>query len=149
MEDFKQVDLLIVEDSEGDVELILRNLKKNKLANNVYVARDGAEALEFIHATGPFEGRFGSENPKVIFLDLKLPKVNGIEVLRQIKTDDKTRPIPVVIMTSSSEDRDLKDAYAIGANSYIVKPVVFDDFARLVQELGLYWIVTNKSPRKG
>jgi len=147
MEDFKQVELLIVEDSEGDVELILRNLKKNKLANNVYVVRDGAEALDFIHATGQFGGRLGAGNPKVIFLDLKLPKVNGMEVLRQVKSDERTRQIPVVIMTSSGEDRDLKEAYAVGANSYIVKPVVFDDFARLVQELGLYWIVTNRSPR--
>jgi len=147
MDAFKEVELLIVEDSEGDVELILRNLKKNKLANNVFVVRDGAEALDFIHATGPFSGRLGAGNPKVIFLDLKLPKVNGMEVLRQVKSDERTKQIPVVVMTSSGEDRDLKEAYAEGANSYIIKPVVFDDFARLVQELGLYWIVTNRSPR--
>lgn len=147
MEALNRVELLIVEDSEGDVELILRSLAKNKLANNVHVVRDGAEALDFLRATGPFQGRLGAGNPKAIFLDLKLPKVNGMEVLRQVKSDERTKQIPVVIMTSSSEDRDLKEAYATGANSYIVKPVVFDDFARLVQELGLYWIVTNRSPR--
>jgi len=146
-EDYRQIELLLVEDTEGDVELILRNLKKSNLANNVFVVRDGAEALDFINGTGAYQGQSSIEHPKVIFLDLKLPKVSGIEVLRQLKENERTKSIPVVILTSSSEDRDLKEAYALGANSYITKPMIFDDFSRLVHELGLYWMVTNKAVR--
>ena len=135
------VELLLVEDNPSDVELTLHVLRKNNLANHIKVARDGAEALEFLF--GP-----ASDNPpKVVLLDLKLPKVDGLQVLGRIKTDARTKTMPVVVLTSSREDRDLSACYELGVNSYIVKPVDFGQFTAAVQQLGLYWLLLNEHPR--
>jgi two-component system response regulator len=139
----KDVDILLVEDNPNDVELTLRALKKHNLANKVQVAIDGEEALEFIFATGRFVG-MATNQLKVILLDLKLPKVSGLEVLQQLKADDRTKGIPVVVLTSSHEDRDIKECYKLGVNSYVVKPVEFDAFAKTVADLGFYWLLVNK-----
>jgi len=141
-----EVEILLVEDNPSDVELTLRALKARNLANQVFVARDGAEALEFF---------FGEQSPlrdigvapRVILLDLKLPKVDGLEVLRRLKGDERTRALPVVVLTSSKEEPDIAAAYRLGANSYIVKPVDFEAFARAVSEVGLYWLLLNEQPR--
>ena len=140
------VDILLVEDNPNDLELALRALKKHHLANNVIVARDGAEALDFIFGTGSYADRQIEKIPKVVLLDLKLPKVDGLEVLRRIKADERTKTIPVVVLTSSQEERDVVDSYRLGVNSYIVKPVDFDQFIDSVSKLGLYWLVCNKPP---
>ena len=140
------VDILLVEDNPNDLELALRALKKHNLANNVIVARDGAEALDFIFGTGSYADRQIEKIPKVVLLDLKLPKVDGLEVLRRIKADERTKAIPVVVLTSSQEERDVVDSYKLGVNSYIVKPVDFDQFIDSVSKLGLYWLVCNKPP---
>ncbi|MEX1138426.1 MAG: response regulator [Bacteroidota bacterium] len=144
MTDNHNVDILIVEDNPHDVELTMRALKQRNLANSLIVARDGAEAMEFIFGTGKFSGRDVSRPPKVILLDLKLPKVDGLEVLRTIKGDERTKTIPVVILTSSQEERDIVESYRLGVNSYIVKPVDFDKFVTAVSEAGLYWLLLNK-----
>lgn len=144
MADNQNIDILIVEDNPHDVELTLRALKQKNLANSLIIARDGAEALEFIFGTGKFSGRDGARPPKVILLDLKLPKVDGLEVLRTVKSDDRTKAIPVVILTSSQEERDIVESYRLGVNSYIVKPVDFDKFVTAVAEAGLYWLLLNK-----
>jgi two-component system response regulator len=128
----------LVEDDPNDVELTLRALSKHNLANRVHVVRDGAEALDFIGTHGPV--------PKVVLLDLKLPKLSGLDVLRRLKGDDRTRRIPVVILTSSREEPDIAEAYRLGVNSYIVKPVDFEDFVRAVSEAGLYWLLINEAP---
>ena len=143
------VELLYVEDNPHAVELTLRALQKHNLANNVLVAKDGAEALDFVFRTGAYVNRPDSKNPKLILLDLKLPKVDGLEVLRKIKSDERTKVIPVVVLTSSSEERDIVDSYKLGVNSYIVKPVDFDQFAECVSEVGLYWLVCNRRPADG
>jgi two-component system response regulator len=140
------VEILLVEDNPNDVELTLRALQKQNLANKVFVVRDGAEALEFMFATGPFEGRKVANLPKVVLLDLKLPKVDGIEVLKRIKGDARTKHTPVVMLTSSQEERDVLDTYNLGVNSYIVKPVDFSNFVHAVAELGVYWGILNKVP---
>lgn len=140
------VDILLVEDNPNDLELALRALKKHNLANNVIVARDGAEALDFIFGTGSYAHRQIEKIPKLVLLDLKLPKVDGLEVLRRIKADERTKTIPVVVLTSSQEERDVVDSYRLGVNSYIVKPVDFDQFIDSVSKLGLYWLVCNKPP---
>ena len=140
------VEILLVEDNPNDVELTLRALQKQNLANKVFVVRDGAEALEFMFATGAFVGRKVSNLPKVVLLDLKLPKVDGIEVLKRIKADERTRHTPVVMLTSSQEERDVLDTYNLGVNSYIVKPVDFSNFVHAVAELGVYWGILNKVP---
>ena len=140
-----EVELLLVEDNPDDVELTLNALRRNGLANNVQVARDGAEALEFIFCTGKYADREINDQPKVILLDLKLPKVDGLEVLRRIKADDRTHGIPVVILTSSALGPDTSEAYRLGANSYIVKPVDFEQFVKSVTELGFYWLLLNKN----
>ncbi len=145
MTDIKSCDVLLVEDDQNDAELALRALKKNNLANNVFVVSDGEEALEFIFATGRYSTRDIAVPPKVIFLDLKLPKVSGIEVLRKIRSDEKTKFIPVVVVTSSQESQDIKECYALGVNSYIQKPIVFEDFVNAISAAGLYWLVINKS----
>ena len=134
------VEILLVEDSPADVELAIRALKKHNLANQVRIARDGAEALDFLF------GAAAGQAPKMVLLDLKLPKVDGLEVLRRIKTDPTTRRIPVVVMTSSREERDIVESYELGVNSYIVKPVDFEQFVRAVADLGLYWLVLNQLP---
>ena len=141
------VEILIVEDSPQDLELTLRALKKANLANYIESARDGAEALEFIFCEGAHAERRIEDIPKLILLDLKLPKVDGLEVLKRIKGDLRTRSIPVVVLTSSKEQRDVIESYKLGINSYIVKPVNFDGFMAAVQELGMYWLLLNQPPK--
>ena len=144
MNDTNAVEILLVEDSPEDLELALRALRKSKLTNRIQVARDGAEALEFIFGEGQHAGRRVEHAPKVILLDLKLPKVDGLEVLRRVKADARTRSIPVVVLTSSKEQKDIVESYKLGVNSYIVKPVNFEGFAGAVQELGMYWLLLNQ-----
>jgi two-component system response regulator len=140
------IEILLVEDNPNDEELALYALKKNNIANQIKVVRDGAEAVEYIFCTGAYEYRQINDPPKLILLDLKLPKVDGLEVLKQIKADPRTRNIPVVMLTSSKEERDVIDSYELGANSYIVKPVDFEQFGEVVRQLGLYWMVLNQNP---
>lgn len=142
-----EIEILLVEDNPNDVELTLRALKKNNLTNSVHVVKDGAEALDYIFAIGAYASRDINHPPKVILLDLKLPKVDGLEVLRRIKADERTKVIPVVVLTSSKEERDLVESYKLGANSYIAKPVDFDSFVKAVAELGIYWLLLNQPPR--
>jgi len=139
---YKDVEILLVEDNPHDVELTLRALKKHNLANKVQVVKDGAEALDFIFNTGSFAGQ--ANQLKVILLDLKLPKVSGLEVLQKLKNEESTRSIPVVVLTSSHEDRDIQECYRLGVNSYVVKPVEFEAFAKTVAEMGFYWLLVNK-----
>ncbi len=140
------VEILLVEDNPDDVELTLHALRKYNLANAIAVVRDGAEALDFLFRTGAYAGRTVNNIPRVVLLDLKLPKVDGIEVLRRIKGDPRTRLIPVVVLTSSQEESDLVESYRLGANSYIVKPVDFEQFTEAVRQLGLYWLLLNQPP---
>jgi CheY-like chemotaxis protein len=140
------VEILLVEDNPNDVELTLHTLQKHHLANHVHVVRDGAEALEFIFCTGAYAQRHIENSPKVVLLDLKLPKVDGLEVLRQMKGDPRTRVTPVVVLTSSREERDVVESYRLGTNSYIVKPVDFEQFTEAVRQLGLYWVLLNEPP---
>ncbi len=140
------VEILLVEDNPQHVELTLRALRKHNLANHVLVVKDGAEALEFIFATHRYHQRQIEDGPKVILLDLKLPKVNGLEVLRRIKSDERTKAIPVVVVTTSEQDQDVVKSYELGANSYIAKPVSFEKFVEAVSELGFYWMLLNKPP---
>jgi two-component system, response regulator len=146
MMDENSIEILLVEDNPNDVELTLHALKKNKIANSVHVARDGAEALEFLFGTGEFAKRIINRPPKVILLDLKLPKVDGMEVLKRIKSDERTRAIPVVVLTSSREERDIVESYQLGVNSFITKPVDFEQFTEAVRQLGLYWLLLNQPP---
>jgi two-component system response regulator len=139
-------DILLVEDNPNDAELTLRALEKAHVANEIHVVRDGAEALEFLFGEGAYVGRAGSALPRVVLLDLKLPKVDGLEVLRRLKSEDRTRKIPVVVLTSSREESDLVASYHLGANSYIVKPVDSDKFFEAVHEIGLYWLLLNEPP---
>ncbi len=147
MTDINEVEILLVEDNPNDVEMTLRALKKHNITNSVHVVKDGAEALEFVFATGAYASRNMLQKPKVILLDLKLPKVDGIEVLRKIKSDERTKVIPVTVLTSSKEDCDLETCYNLGVNSYIVKPVEFEGFVKAVSDLGLYWLLLNQPPR--
>jgi two-component system, response regulator len=140
------VDVLLVEDNSDDVTLALHAFKKNNFSNRVHVARDGAEALEYIFCTGVYAGRKIEQVPKFILLDLKLPKVDGLEVLKRIKSDPRTKNTPVVMMTSSREESDLVASYALGVNSYIVKPVDFQQFVESARTLGLYWLLLNEAP---
>ena len=140
------IELLLVEDNPQDLELALRALTKAKLSNHIQVARDGAEALEFIFCEGPHAARQITEGPKVILLDLKLPKVDGLEVLRRLKADPRTKTIPVVVLTSSKEQSDVVESYKLGVSSYIVKPVNFERFSEAVREVGLYWLLLNQPP---
>jgi two-component system, response regulator len=140
------VDILLVEDNPRDAELMIRAIGKRHLANPLHVVEDGAEALDYLFCRGAYTHREPSRLPKVILLDLKLPKVGGMEVLKAIKADDRTRAIPVVIVTSSREDPDIGAAYALGANSYVVKPVEFDDFVETMSSLGFYWLMLNQPP---
>jgi two-component system response regulator len=142
-----EVEILLVEDNPHDAELTLRVLRKNNLANNVFHARDGAEAMEFIFGENGVAGLSPAEKPRVILLDLKLPKVNGIELLERVKSDPRTKNIPVVVLTSSREDTDLKKCYELGVNSYIVKPVEFESFVKAVTELGFFWLLLNETVR--
>lgn len=139
-----KVEILLVEDNLNDAELAIRAFRKGNINNNLIHLQNGAEALEFLFGTGKFEGRDISNKPKVILLDLKMPKVDGLEVLAQIKSNELTKAIPVVVLTSSNEHPDIKRAYELGANSYIVKPVEFEDFSKVVTELGFYWLLKNQ-----
>jgi two-component system, response regulator len=140
----RQIEILLVEDNPDDVELTLHAFRKENLANNIHVARDGEEALEFLFCSGVHAERSMERPPKLILLDLKLPKVDGMEVLKRLKSDARTKTIPVVILTSSKEERDLVKGYHLGANSYIQKPVDFDQFRQTVKSVGLYWLVINQ-----
>jgi two-component system, response regulator len=140
------LDILLVEDNQNDVDLTLHTLRRDNLANNVLVVRDGEEALDFVFCRGAYRQRSFEHPPRLILLDLKLPKYDGMEVLRQIKGDSRTRTIPVVVMTSSKEERDLVASYHLGVNSYIQKPVDFAQFRETVKTVGLYWLVTNQPP---
>lgn len=141
-----EVEILLVEDDPNDVELTLRAFRARNLANQVFVARDGAEALDFFFSDEAHPLRDIGVTPRVILLDLKLPKVDGLEVLRRLRADERTKSLPVVVLTSSNEEPDITAAYRLGANSYIVKPVDFEAFARAVSEVGLYWVLLNEQP---
>jgi len=141
------IDILLVEDNPQDAELTVRALKKRNFANRLFVVENGAEALDFIFCRGKYAQREFVHPPKVVLLDLKLPKVNGLEVLRAIKSAERTRTIPVVMVTSSGEDPDIKSAYELGANSYVVKPVEFDAFSEVMSQVGFYWLLVNQIPK--
>jgi len=143
----QEIEVLLVEDNASDAEMTIRALKKNNLVNKLLHLTDGAEALDFIFAEGEYSGRQMENLPKVILLDLKMPKVSGIEVLRRIKTDERTKKIPVVVLTSSKEDPDIQACYALGVNSYVVKPVDFNEFQKAISELGLFWMIINQPPQ--
>ncbi len=144
MEDFNAVEILIVEDNPQDAELTVRALRKNNLANNVLIAHDGGEALDFFFCRGKFKARNISNPPKVVLLDLKLPKVSGLEILKIVKADERFSEIPIVVVTSSRQEPDIKEAYKLGVNSYVVKPVDFDQFVNAMSNLGLYWLLINE-----
>ena len=141
--------ILLVEDNPDDEALALRALRKNKILNEVVVARDGAEALDYLFGTGAYAGRDTSVMPQIILLDLKLPKVDGLEVLERIRADERTKLLPVIILTSSKEEQDLTSGYSLGVNSYIRKPVDFGQFTEAIRHLGMYWLVLNEPPPKG
>ncbi|MDZ4255056.1 MAG: response regulator [Sulfuritalea sp.] len=143
-----ELEILLVEDTAADAELTIRALKKNCLVNNLVWVKDGAEALDFVFATGAYADRDQARQPKVVLLDLRLPRISGVEVLRRLKNDERTRTIPVVVLTSSKEDVDVDECYRLGVNSYITKPVSFDEFVKVVGELGLYWLLLNKIPNE-
>jgi two-component system response regulator len=145
--DYGETEILLVEDNPTDLELALRVFKKHPLAYRIAIARDGVEALDFLFGTGPHSDRGSLQIPKVILLDLKLPKIGGLEVLRRIKGDPRTRTIPVVVLTSSREEKDLMESYHLGVNSYIVKPVDFDQFSNCLKEIGMYWLLSNAPPK--
>ncbi len=141
-----RVEILLIEDNVNDAELAIRAFRKGNINNNLIHLKNGAEAIEFLFGTGKFEGRDIHNKPKVILLDLKMPKMDGLEVLARIKTNELTKAIPVVVLTSSKEHPDIECAYSLGANSYIVKPVEFDEFAKVVTDLGFYWLLKNQPP---
>jgi two-component system response regulator len=141
-----KLDILLVEDNQDDVDLALHALRREKLANNIFVVRDGEEALDFLFCRAGYANRSFDSPPKLVLLDLKLPKVSGMEVLKLLKSDPRTKTIPIVIMTSSKEERDLVSGYNLGANSYLQKPVDFDQFREMVKNVGLYWLVINQPP---
>ncbi len=146
MTQHNEAEILLVEDNPHDAEMTLRALNKHDLAKKTYHVKDGVEALAFLFATGAYQNRDMANPPKLILLDLKLPKVDGLEVLRKIKADEDTRAIPVVVLTSSKEERDILETYRLGVNSYIAKPVDFDKFVAVVSQLGLYWLLLNRAP---
>ena len=143
---YTEVEILLIEDNPEEAELAIRSLRKYNLANRLLHIDDGAEALDVIFSIGKYAGNKNPLHPKLILLDLKLPRVDGLEILRQIKSDEQTKRIPVVVLTSSKEETDIIESYRMGVNSYIVKPVNFDSFTKAVSELGLYWVVHNQSP---
>ena len=141
---YSEIQILLVEDNSSDAEMTINALKTNNLSNKLLHLKDGAAALDYLFAEGSYEGRRVEDTPKVILLDLKMPKVNGMEVLERVKADERTKRIPVVILTSSNEDPDIKKCYGMGANSYIVKPVEYEKFKTAITEVGLYWMITNQ-----
>jgi len=144
-----EVEILLVEDSPEDAELTIRALRRYKIANEIQVAEDGAEALDFLFCRGAFKGRLPSQVPRLVLLDLKLPKVSGMEVLRAIRGDERTKAIPVVVLTSSKEERDLIDGYKLGVNAYAQKPVDFEQFSETVRQIGMFWMLINQPPPPG
>ena len=140
-------EIILVEDNPSDADLIKRSLNKNNVANKILHLKDGQEVLQYLFGEGQWKGRTTANTPKVILLDLKMPKVSGIEVLKKIKSNQETMGIPVVVLTSSKEDPDIKECYKLGVNSYVVKPVGFEDFSRTVAQLGLYWLLINQQPK--
>lgn len=147
MTDLQQIEILLVEDNPEDAEMTMRALRKRNLANHLHWVKDGEEALEYLFGTGRYAGRDVSQPPRLVLLDIKMPKVDGIEVLRRVKASE-LKQVPVVVMTSSNEERDVLESYRLGVNSYIVKPVQFDDFTETVAKIGLYWVLTNRVPTK-
>jgi two-component system response regulator len=146
MNDYYAVEVLLVEDNDDDANLAIRGLKKQNLINKLYRVEDGEEALDFIFARGKYKNRSVNNIPRLILLDLKMPKVDGLEVLRIVRADDRTKKIPIVVMTSSKEEKDITESYNLGVNSYIVKPVDFHKFAESIKEIGFYWLVLNQPP---
>jgi two-component system response regulator len=146
MPNFSRKVILLVEDNLDDIDLTMRALTRNNILNEVVVANDGVEALDYLFGTGAYLGRDTRITPQIIILDLKLPRVDGLEVLKRVREDERTRLLPVVVMTSSDEEQDLIDSYSLGANSYIRKPVVFNNFIEAVRQLGLYWLLLNEPP---
>jgi two-component system, response regulator len=146
MDSMERVEILLAEDNDKDAEMTQRALRKHNLGNRLHWVKDGAEALEFIYCTGAYAARDPDALPRLILLDLKMPKVDGIEVLRRIKSEERTRYLPVVMMTSSNEERDVVESYRLGVNSYIVKPIEFSAFVDVVAKIGLYWVVANRMP---
>ena len=146
--DVRDADILLVEDNPNDVELTLDAFRQHNLVNPIQVVRTGAEALEYFFSTGRYAHRQGAAPPRMVLLDLKLPLVAGLEVLRRVKADERTRTIPIIVLTSSREERDIVESYRLGVNSYIVKPVDFDQFVAAIRELGLYWLVLNELPKR-
>jgi len=146
MDTYQQIEILLVEDNPRDAEMTLRSLTRHKLANKVHWVKDGAEALDFMFRDGAYAARDPNLGLKLVLLDIKMPKVDGIEVLRQVKADERMRAIPVVVMTSSNEERDVTESYRLGVNSYIVKPIEFGAFLETVAKIGLYWVLTNRVP---
>ena len=143
------IELLLVEDNANDIELTLHVLSRHNLANKIHIVRDGEEALDFLFCRGTFSGRSFDNPPKVVLLDLKLPKVDGLEVLRAVKSDPRTKTVPVVVMTSSRQQRDVVESYQLGVNSYIQKPIHFDEFQDVIRQLGYYWLAVNQAPPSG
>ena len=146
MTDYRNIDILLVEDNQYDAEMLMRALKKHNFLNKVLWVKDGAEALDFLRCTGPFADRDPSEMPKLVLLDLKMPKVGGVDVLRYIKADEKSRGVPVLMVTSSNEERDVVECYELGANGFVVKPVDFAHFTEAVAKIGMYWLLVNRVP---
>jgi CheY-like chemotaxis protein len=146
VECLEQIEILLAEDSVKDAEMTQRALRKHNLGNRLHWVKDGEETLDFLLCRGVYAGRDPARPPKLVLLDLKMPKVDGIEVLRTVKSDERTRAIPVVVMTSSNEERDVTESYRLGANSYIVKPIEFGSFLEVVAKIGLYWVLTNRVP---
>jgi two-component system response regulator len=141
-----EIEILLVEDNAGDAEMAIRALKKNHIGNQVIHLKDGAEAIDFVFGTGVYENRDVNNRPKLILLDLKMPKISGIEVLKTLKSDERSRAIPIVVLTSSREDPDIRTCYELGVNSYIVKPVGFENFSAAISELKMYWLLLNNPP---
>jgi CheY-like chemotaxis protein len=141
-----EVEIILVEDNPSDAELIMRVLKKNRLANHIILMKDGAEALEFFFGKTAYADSHVNSCPKVVLLDIKLPKVDGIEILRRLKSDDRTKDMPVVMLTSSNQERDIQAAYDLGANSFVTKPIKFEEFVKSVTDLGVYWLMLNVPP---
>jgi len=148
MDESKEIEIVVVEDDPNDAELVTRVLKKKNLANKLIHLRDGVEALDYMFAQGSFAGRKENGAHRVVLLDIKLPKIDGIEVLRKLKGNELTRKVPVVILSASKEERDLKIAYELGVNSYVAKPMRFEDFVKVVSDLGLYWLLINRLPAR-